>query len=29
LNAEVVFEVATEHISDLQEVLKQIIEDIS
>jgi uncharacterized protein with HEPN domain len=29
LNAEVVFEVTTEHIADLQEVLKQIVEDIS
>ncbi len=29
INAEVVFEVTTEHISDLQDVLKQIIEDIS
>jgi len=29
LNAEVVFEVTTEHIADLQEVLKQIVENIS
>jgi len=29
LNAEVVFEVTTEHIASLQEVLKQIVEDIS
>ena len=29
LNAEVVFEVTTEHIADLQEALKQIVEDIS
>jgi len=29
LNAEVAFEVTTEHIADLQEVLKQIVEDIS
>jgi uncharacterized protein with HEPN domain len=29
LNAEVVFEVTTEHISSLQEVLKQIVQDIS
>jgi len=29
LNAEVVFEVTTEHIGSLQEVLKQIIKDIS
>lgn len=29
LNAEVVFEVTTEHIEDLQSVLKQIITDIS
>jgi len=29
INAEVVFEVTTEHISDLQDVLKQIVEDIS
>jgi len=29
LNAEVVFEVTTEHIASLQEVLKQIVKDIS
>lgn len=29
LNAEVVFEVTTEHIQELQTVLKQIVEDIS
>ncbi len=29
LNAEVVFEVTTEHISSLQKVLKQIVKDIS
>ena len=29
LNAEVVFEVTTEHIASLQEALKQIVEDIS
>ena len=29
LNAEVVFEVTTEHIASLQEVLKQIVQDIS
>jgi len=28
LNAEVVFEVTTEHIADLQKVLEQIIEDV-
>jgi len=29
LNAEVVFEVTTEHIADLQKVLEQIVDDIS